>query len=141
MIETKEIRVEGSPNGDKDAKKEYDEFEKEVEDCIAFGWQRTQETTRRSGRLHRRYLIMARETSMPNYQKYCELEEKYQNAKENIKKYQPIDFLTAFALLLILIIPGVIYIYFKMSQKEKIRVNNENCNKIMMDAIKEAKAL
>lgn len=127
MIETKEISLYGN--------KEY------IEDLSAFGWQPTQTTSRRSGRSTSTYQIMARETSMPHYNDYRRLEEKYEASKANMKYYSPMELSTAGLLLLLLIIPGVLYIAFKMNQKSNINNYNDECKRQMKSAVVSAKEI
>lgn len=124
MIETKEIST---------SEKDY------IQDLTAFGWQPTQETTRRSGRTTSYIQIMARETTMPYYNEYRRLENDYETAKGNIKYYSSMEISTALLLLLLLIIPGVLYIAFKMSQKNRIKTHNDDCKAQMKKAVAEAR--
>ena len=50
MIETKEIILQGFPTGDKRDRELYAKCQSYIKDLTAFGWQPTQETSRRSGR-------------------------------------------------------------------------------------------
>jgi hypothetical protein len=120
MIETKEIGL---------YEKDY------IDDLTAFGWQPTQTTSRRSGRSSYTVQIMARETSMPHYNDYRRLEEDYEAAKAKRKYYSSMEISTVFLLLLLLIIPGVLYIVFKKCQKADIKDHNDKCNQEMKKAV------
>ena len=122
MIETKEIY-----------QKDY------IQDLTAFGWQPTQETSRTSDIITHHYQIMARETSMPHYNEYRRLENDYETAKAKLKVYNSMEFTTVLLLLLIFIIPGVIYIAYKINQKDNIERNNQYCRTQMQKAIASAR--
>ncbi len=126
MIETKEISL---------YQKEY------ISDLTAFGWQPTQETSRRSGRSTYHYQIMARETSMEHYNDYRRLEIDYETAKGNKKYYNSMEFTTVFLLLLLLLIPGVLYIVFKVNQKNEINTHNRKCDNDMKKAVSLAREI
>ena len=126
MIETKEVSAH---------QKDY------IQDLTAFGWQPTQTTSRRSGRTTHHYQIMARETSMPHYNEYRRLEEDYETSKGNIKYYNSMEFTTVLLLLLLFIIPGVIYIVFKTSQKNEIESHNNQCKQQMQKAVSSARSI
>jgi hypothetical protein len=141
MIETKQVLLEGSPQGDRYYREEYNKCQKYIQDLTAFGWQPTQETTERYGRVSHKYQIMARDTTMANYNEYRKLEDYYEAAKSNIKKYNSMEASTVFLLLLLFIIPGVIYITVKTIQKNSINQNNQSNNEIMQKAVTEAKKI
>ncbi len=126
MIETKEIST---------YQKDY------IQDLTAFGWQPTQIISRSRRASTKYFQIMARETSMPHYNEYRRLEENYESAKGNIKYYSSMEFTTVFLLLLIFIIPGVIYIAFKMSQKNEIENHNNQYKLKMQNAISTARSI
>lgn len=130
MIETKEIELYGDQK-----QKDY------IQDLTAFGWQPTQITSRRSRRSSHTVQIMARESSMPHYNDYRRLEEDYETAKGNMKYYSPMEASTVFLLLLILIIPGVLYIAFKSDQKSNIEVHNNQCKQQMQKAVSSARSI
>lgn len=130
MIETKEIELYGDQK-----QKDY------IQDLTAFGWQPTQITSRRSRRSSHIVQIMARETSMPHYNDYRRLEEDYETAKGNMKYYSPMEASTVFLLLLILIIPGVLYIAFKSDQKSNIEAHNNQCKQQMQKAVSSARSI
>ena len=97
MIETKQVDLNKEGDGN------YSE------DLQAFGWQKTQEVSRRVGKSTHDYAIMVRETTMNHYDDYRKLEKEYESNKANIKYYQEAEISTALLLLLLFIIPGVIY--------------------------------
>ena len=141
MIETKEISLFGSQSGDKYMREQYEKCHGYINDLTAFGWQPTQTASRRSGRSSHSVQIMARETSMPHYNEYRRLEEDYETAKGNIKYYSPMEASTVFLLLLILIIPGVLYIAFKSNQKSNIEAHNNQCKQQMQNAVSSARSI
>ena len=139
MIETKQVEI-GYPNSDFEYFREIHERGKRyVEDLIAFGWQKTQTVEERHGRTHSNYQILARDTEMPNYEQYKELEKQYESAKNSMKQYQKASAFLAFVLLLFFLVPGILYITFKTVQKCKISDYNDDCIRKMQRAVKEAK--
>jgi hypothetical protein len=126
MIETKETHV---------SNKGY------INDLTAFGWQKTQETSRRSGRNTYYYQIMARDTSMPNYDEYCKYEEIYEDAKSNRQVYDSMDEITVLLLLLLFIFPGVLYISYKTKEKNRIIEHNKWIDKKMEEAVEAARKI
>ena len=126
MIETKEINVHEKDH---------------IQDLTAFGWQPTQESSRRSGRTSYNVQIMARETSNPHYNEYRRLEINYEAARGKLKYYDSMEFSTVILLLLLLIIPGVLYITFKLIQKNNIKNHNIMCRQKMRAAIDAARNL
>ncbi len=141
MIETKKISLFGSQSGDKYMREQCEKCQGDINDLTAFGWQPTQTASRRSGRSSHSVQIMARETSMPHYNEYRRLEEDYETAKGNIKYYSPMEASTVFLLLLLLIIPGVLYIAFKSNQKSNIEAHNNQCKQQMQKAVSSARSI
>jgi hypothetical protein len=139
MIETKEVSLFGSREGDKYMRDQYNKCHSYIQDLTAFGWQPTQTTSRRSGRSSHTVQIMARETSMAHYNEYRRLENDYETAKGEIKYYSPMEASTVFLLLLILIIPGALYIAYKSNQKSNIESHNQQCNAKMQKAVASAR--
>lgn len=139
MIETKQVYLSGWQNGDKYTRMLYDDCHNYIQDLTAFGWQPTQESTERHGRITSHYQIMARETSMEHYNELRKLESEYELAKSQIKSYSSMKFTTALLLLLIFIVPGVIYIAYKTNQKNSINENNANCHSRMQKAVADAR--
>ena len=72
---------------------------------------------------------------MSHYNEYRRLEEDYETARGNIKYYSPAEASTVFLLLLILIIPGVLYIAFKSRQKANIEAHNNQCKQQMQKVV------
>ncbi len=135
MIETKEVKITRfSEDGKKDSLK-Y------VDDLLAFGWQKTQMATRREGRTENDYQILARETTISHYEEYVKLEADYEKFRSKKKVYYSIEFETLLLLLVILIIPGIIYLIYKSTEKSDIEKNNRFCEQEMKKIIDEAKSL
>lgn len=140
MIETKEVKLLGSPNGiAKEYRLKYKEVQGYIKDMQAFGWEPTQTTSRREGRCTYDYQIMARDTSMAHYNDYKQLEEVYKTNKANIKTYIEAEFTTALLLLLVFLIPGIIYIAYKSTQKASIGSHNDYCRLQMQKAVQAAR--
>jgi hypothetical protein len=135
MIETKEVKITRfSEDGKKDSLK-Y------VDDLLAFGWQKTQMATRREGRTENDYQILARETTISHYEEYVKLEADYEKFRSKKKVYYSIEFETLLLLLVILIIPGIIYLIYNSTEKSDIEKNNRFCEQEMRKIIDEAKNL
>ena len=104
------------------------------EDCIKFGWEQTGTERVRSGRTYRTEYILARDKNMPNYATLVRLEGEYFNLKRTLKTYDPMEgshVLLAFAFF---IVPGILYVTFKLKQKKRIQEHNAAVQK-QMDAI------
>ena len=141
MIETKQVEI-GYPNREPGYYRDlHEKGMRYVEDLIAFGWQKTQTCEQRHGKTHSNYQILARETTMPNYEQIKALEDKYEAAKGNIKYYEKASASTAFLLLLIFILPGVLYIVYKTNKKNSIVNNNQQQEEIMKQCVADAKKL
>ncbi|MBP5444538.1 MAG: hypothetical protein J6Y28_00060 [Acholeplasmatales bacterium] len=139
MIETKHVELKGSPQGEKYYRKMYEECMNYIDDLKAFRWQETQVVTERNGRASTRYQIMARDTTIANYNEYRKQEIEYEDAKSNIKIYNKMEFSTLLLLFLILIIPCIVYVTIKMIQKNSIKNNNEVCRARMKKAVELAR--
>lgn len=126
MIETKQVEL-------LDSNIDY------IEDLLNFGWQRTQQTREGSVRVHHNYQILARETTKDNYNVYRRYEVDYENAKAELKVYDEMEFSTVLLLLICFIVPGVLYIAYKLNQKSSINSHNNNCKSKMQEAVKNAK--
>ena len=135
MIETKKVLLLGSP-GDKVLGKTFQECQNYIKDLTAFGWQTTEVIRESNGfRWSSNYQILARETTMPHYNEYRKLEMDYEDAKKQMKQYNSMEASTVFLLLLLLILPGVIYIAFKSNQKQQIEEHNQRCKISMQKAV------
>ena len=141
MIETKLVRIEKIRDEDKESFKRHSNYEKYIADLQCFGWEKKEEITKRSGRIHVNYQVMIRDTDMPNYKEYKKCELEYENAKNQLKTYKKIEVSTALVLLLLFIIPGVIYIYIKSKQKENIEKTNIECQTKMNNSLDLAKKI
>ena len=110
-----------------------------IEDLLNFGWQRTEQTREGSVRVHHNYQILARETTKDNYNVYRRYEVDYENAKSELKVYDEMEFSTVLLLLICFIVPGVLYIAYKLNQKANINSHNNDCKSKMQEAVKNAK--
>ena len=141
MIETKQVEIGYPGLRDDYFRKIHEEGIKYVEDLVAFGWQKTQTAEQRHGKTHSNYQILARETTIPNYEQLRKLEVEYETAKGNILTYEKASISTAFLLLLLFILPGVLYIVFKTSKKNSIMNHNQQQKEIMKQCVVDAKKL
>lgn len=99
----------------------------------------------RSGRHHRTVethgYVLRRDMDMPHYKVLSAYQTKYFALKNSKKYYQPMDGLTVLLLFLMLIIPGIIYVSVKSSQKEKIEFHNEEVENEMRKILENARSL
>lgn len=104
----------------------------ELEKRTAFGWNYEQKKSnyRPGSKLAkmlfatRRKMVFTRAADIPNKEKLNELESQYEKEEEKRRIYVAIDPITAIILLILLIIPGVIYLIVKVHKKHKIRAEN-----------------
>ncbi len=126
MIETKEI---------------YSSEKEEINDNLAFGWQATQETSVKTGKTHHMETILAREMNIPHYNEYVQLEKQYYSLKSQFKYYESMEPFTVACYLLFLIIPGVLYIIFRLKKKKKIEKFNNSLKEQMAKTVDQARNL
>ena len=112
-----------------------------IEDLKSFGWQQTDEIEERSGRHTTRYIILARDKEMQNYNQIVELESKYKSLRSKLETYEPIDGIYALILFLILILPGIVYVVFKNKQKGRIQNNNNLVRSQMKEVVESSRKL
>ena len=134
-IETKSVRLGWSEYGEEEDQQRY------LKQLPAFGWQYTQEHEEQNGRCRNHYAIYARDNNMPNYLKLVQLENKYEDLRKQLEKYQPMDGIVALICLACLIIPGVIYISFKLSQKSRKRKWNDSLREEMDKIVYSAQSI
>lgn len=121
----------------------------EVELYKNFGWvfveERHSTSHYRSGKSsrtrHVTHYILERDTDMPNYVMLKAYQEKYFYLKKSKKYYSGIDLEICVLLFLFFIIPGIIYIAIKNSNKNNVETYNNGVDKQMEYILKEAKAL
>ncbi|MDE5592705.1 MAG: hypothetical protein K2I75_02100 [Clostridiales bacterium] len=84
---------------------------------------------------------MARDKNMPNYATIVRLEGEYFNLKRTQKIYNPMEGTNVLLAFAFFIVPGILYVTFKLMQKKRIQEHNAAVQK-QMDAIAaEAKPL
>ena len=100
-----------------------------------FGWKQDGSRTVRRGRSgHRTIYTLKRDCDRLNYAEIVRLEGEYFDLKRTQKTYNPMEashVLIAFAFF---IVPGIIYVTFKLKQKKRIKEHNAAAQK-QMDAI------
>lgn len=111
------------------------------EEYLNFGWEHTEDAMVRCGKHHRTEHILARDKDMENYRVLEALENKYFKLKEQKQSYNPIDGGICFALFVLFIIPGILYVCYKSKQKEHIYAHNRSLQSQMDVVVKEAKEL
>ena len=128
-VETKKIWIQQfDPNNTGEA----------VKDAIAFGWEKTDQTVRQG---RSTYGLMIRNKDMPHYFEIVELETEYLNLKGKLKRYNKADFTTYLLLFILLVIPFVLFLTFKILQKKHINKHNEPILARMDELKKKAKQL
>ncbi len=127
MLETKKVLEYGN--------KDY------INDLQAFGWQATEVISESSGRSHYYYQILARDTNMINYQTLTLLENQYEKIKEQMEFYEEMEIEIVGLLLLLFIIPGVMYITYKLKQKNRINEDNARRKEQMNALVKKARSV
>ena len=109
----------------------------EINDNKLFGYKVVREETIGSGKKRVEYVIMERDKNLRNYITLKNLEDAYYKAKNNIKEYKPMNEGLALFLFLLLIIPGIIYVFKKRKEKKAIDANNQKMKQEMARVIQE----
>lgn len=106
-----------------------------LEDIKNFGWVLKESYSKRCGRTTSTYQVMTRDSSSTYYNNYRNLQNNYEEARNKLKEYVPMESDTVLILFLILIIPGIVYVIFKKKQKKSIEENNKRYREEMQNAI------
>ena len=106
-----------------------------------FGWTLINEVRVRHGRRHVKEYVLERNKDMEHYNEIKQLEAQYYNLNSKIKSEVKISFSTVFVLLLLLIIPGIIYIVYFQNKNKQIRENNSKLSKQMNQIKQKVKVL
>lgn len=109
----------------------------EINDNKLFGYRVAREETIGSGKKRVEYVIMERDKNLRNYITLKNLEDAYYKAKNNMKEYKPMNEGLALFLFLLLIIPGIIYVFKKRKEKKAIDANNQKMKQEMARVIQE----
>ena len=109
----------------------------EINDNKLFGYRVAREESIGSGKKRIEYVIMERDKNLRNYITLKNLEDAYYKAKNNIKEYKPMNEGLALFLFLLLIIPGIIYVFKKRKEKKAIDANNQKMKHEMARVIQE----
>ncbi len=118
----------------------------EADILTAFGWHINKEVKRISHRVHgvSRYQTVyeiERDDEMPNYNLYKEYESEFYEAKSKLIVEPKMDMVITICLLLLLVIPGIIYIICENKHISKIKEKNKENINIMNNALVKARAL
>ena len=106
-----------------------------------FGWTLINEVRIRRGRHYTREYVLKRDKDIKHYSEIRGLEAQYYNLNSKIKPEVKIHFSTVFALLLLLIIPGIIYIVYLKNKNNRIKENNAKLLKQMNQIKQKVKIL
>lgn len=109
----------------------------EINDNKLFGYRVAREESIGSGKKRIEYVIMERDKNLRNYITLKNLEDAYYKAKNNMKEYKPMNEGLALFLFLLLIIPGIIYVFKKRKEKKAIDANNQKMKQEMARVIQE----
>ena len=110
----------------------------EINDNKNFGYKVKEEITEGKGKNKVSYYVLERDKNNANYLTYVRLEKEYYQYKNGIKEYKGVNEILAMVLFLLLIIPGVIYVFKKKNEKKSIDENNAKMKKEMARVIQEA---
>ena len=119
----------------------YSSYNGTKEEYLNFGWVHTEDTQVHQGRGYKPAYVLVRDKDMPHYSELCKLETEYFHLKSSKKHYSSMEWdnvLLAFALFLI---PGILYVTFKLRQKKRIKQHNEEMEKQMRAVVAKAKPL
>lgn len=94
-----------------------------------FGWTLINEVRVRHGRHYVKEYVLERNKDMEHYNEIKQLEAQYYNLNSKIESEVKISFSTVFVLLLLLIIPGIIYIVYFKNKNKQIKENNSTLSK------------
>ena len=104
------------------------------DDVEPFGWVETEVVTVGMSE----YSILERNIKMPNYRRIKQLDEKYFELKNQKVREERFSLANFFTFLLFFIVPGLLYIAYKIYRKKAIRNYNNNIQKQMDDIVLEA---
>lgn len=85
--------------------------------------------------------VLERNKDMEHYNEIKQLEAQYYNLNSKIESEVKISFSTVFVLLLLLIIPGIIYIVYFKNKNKQIKENNSTLSKQMSQIKQKIKVL
>lgn len=97
----------------------------------SFGWEKEKEVHRFRSIAK---AVLVRDINRKNYDPLCQLEEEYQDYRNQIQPVPETDVLTAILLFVLLIVPGILYVEIKKQKRAEIKEENEE-GKGRMDAI------
>ncbi|MCR5308453.1 MAG: hypothetical protein K6E24_05615 [bacterium] len=118
----------------------YERNKKHLKNIEAFGWNFIKEDSKPSGRGRYHFLVYGRDTDMPHYEELKQLEDEYNDVKKEIDLWD-MEWETFGILLLLLIIPGIVYLVFTLNQRSKIWNNNMKCDEKMDEIVQKAKEI
>jgi hypothetical protein len=96
--------------------------EKEIYETFGFRW--LEEKTVHRGRTHHLKLVMVLDTNNPHSHELKALAEHYDAYNQKRKYYEEMEFTTILLLFLLFIIPGILYIVYKLNQKKRFAEYN-----------------
>lgn len=135
MFETKTVRLYSRDHS------RYNESNRYISDLLNFGWVKADIVVERHRRGSHEAQALVRDTDIAHYSEFQRLEKEYDRNKKSEQRYEPMSGGTAFILLLLLILPGIIYIIYKNLQKNSIETHNANCNASMVECVEKAKRI
>lgn len=88
------------------------------------------------------YAVLARDKNMRNYRRIASLDEEYFSLKNQKKVYQGRFVFTTFLMFLIFfVVPGIIYVVYKIRRKKEVNKYNENIQTQLDSILDEARKL
>lgn len=118
----------------------YSDREGTKDEYLHFGWQHTEDTEVHIGRGYKKAYVLARDKDMPNYAEISRLENEYFDLKRKQKTYVPMEASNVFWAFVFLLIPGIIYVAVKWTQKKKINEHNAEMQRQMQEVVSKVKA-
>ena len=142
MIESNRVLLKGNKFGPDEQREDAFDSEKHVKDLKSFGWEVLEdEVYKRTNNAWKKYCIMVRQREIAHHGELVELEKEYEQARKSIKPLPKSNRVLAFFLFLILIIPGVIYVNVKKSQRKKTKNANKDAESRMREIAKKAESI
>lgn len=139
MFEINKVLLKGNKFGPDEQREDAFDSEKHVKELKAFGWEIVdEEVYKRTNNAWRKYCIMVRQREIPHHNELVELEKEYEEVRKSIMPLPKGNRGLAFMLFLILLVPGIIYVNVKKSQRKKVRNANKEAEAKILEITKKA---
>lgn len=87
------------------------------------------------------YAVLERDTKMPNYRRIAALDEEYFNIRGMKRYHTRMSFSTLLLLTICFVVPGVIYLGYRIYRRRKVNKYNEAIQQRMDEIAEEAMSL